>query len=191
MGIFNSLRHELVDFIEWMDDSKHTLVYRYPRHMNDIKHGARLVVRPGQAVVFVREGVIADVFKPGKYELSTQSLPIFARLAGWKHGFISPFRAEIYFVSTVTLTELKWGTPNPIVLRDPDFGSVRLRAFGHYTLRAIDPRALLKELVGTDGVVEAEEIGELATSSSSYSNRSTSPTARSSPSSIAPNTLAR
>lgn len=161
MGIFNTLRNELIDVIEWMDDSKHTLVWRFPRYQNEIKNGAKLIVRPGQTAVFVREGQLADVFTPGTHELSTQNLPVLSKLAAWKYGFNSPFKAEVYFVSTRTLTDLKWGTPNPVMLRDADFGPVRLRAFGNFTLRAIDPKALLRELVGTDGIFEAEEVNEL------------------------------
>jgi membrane protease subunit (stomatin/prohibitin family) len=161
MGIFNKLRNELIDIIEWVDDSKHTLVWRFPRYQNEIKNGAQLIVRPGQTAVFVREGQIADVFGPGSYELLTRNLPVLSTLAGWKYGFDSPFKAEVYFVSTRTLTDLKWGTPNPVMLRDADFGPVRLRAFGNFTLRAIDAKALLRELVGTDGIFEAEAVCEL------------------------------
>lgn len=161
MGIFNTLRNELIDIIEWVDDSKHTLVWRFPRYQNEIKNGARLIVRPGQNAVFVREGQLADTFEPGTYELTTKNLPLLSTLAGWKYGFESPFKAEVYFVSTRTLTDLKWGTPNPVMLRDADFGPVRLRAFGNYTLRAIDPKALIRELTGTDGIFEAEAVGEL------------------------------
>jgi membrane protease subunit (stomatin/prohibitin family) len=161
MGIFNTLKNELIDIIEWIDDSKRTLVWRFPRHQNEIKNGAKLIVRPGQSAIFVREGQLADVFEPGSYELSTKNLPLLGTLAGWKYGFESPFKAEVYFVSTRTLTDLKWGTPNPVMLRDADFGPVRLRAFGNFTLRAIDPKALLRELTGTDGIFEAEAVGEL------------------------------
>jgi membrane protease subunit (stomatin/prohibitin family) len=161
MGILDKLRAELIDIIEWVDDSRHTLVWRFPRYHNQIKHGARLVVRPGQVAIFVREGRVADVFGPGLHRLETRNLPVLSTLAGWKHGFDSPFLAEVYFVSTRVLTDLRWGTPNPVPMRDADFGSVRVRAFGSYTLRACDPRKLLHELVGTDGVYEADEVGEL------------------------------
>lgn len=161
MGIFNTLRNELIDIVEWIDDSQRTLVWRFPRYQNEIKDGARLIVRPGQVAVFVDQGKIADVFEPGSYELDTDNLPILSTLRGWMHGFRSPFKCEVYFVSTRTLTDLKWGTPNPIMLRDPEFGPIRLRAFGNYTLRAIDPKALLRELVGTDGIFESDEVAEL------------------------------
>src|SRR5206468_8502481 len=127
------------------------LCYRFPRYHNEIKNGAKLTVREGQAAVFVSEGQIADVFKPGMYTLDTKNLPILSTIKGWKYGFNSPFKAEVYFVSTRQITDLKWGTPNPIMLRDADFGPIRLRAFGTYALRAAKPEALLRELVGTDG----------------------------------------
>ena len=161
MGLLDKLRGELIDIIEWVDDSRHTLVWRFPRYHNQIKNGAQLIVRPGQVAVFVHRGELADVFEPGHYTLKTDNLPILSTLAGWKYGFDSPFKAEVYFVSTRQVTDLKWGTPNPIMLRDADFGPIRLRAFGTYALKAVDPRALLKELVGTDQEFEADEITEL------------------------------
>jgi membrane protease subunit (stomatin/prohibitin family) len=161
MALFEKLRAELIDIIEWMDDSQHTLVWRFPRYRNQIKYGAQLIVRPGQSAVFVHQGRIADVFGPGHYRLETKNLPVLSTLMGWMHGFDSPFKAEIYFVSTRQLTDLKWGTSNPVPLRDADFGPVRVRAFGTYTLRAVDPGRLLSELVGTDGVYEAEEVSAL------------------------------
>jgi membrane protease subunit (stomatin/prohibitin family) len=161
MALFEKLRAELIDIIEWIDDSQHTLVWRFPRYRNQIKYGAQLIVRPGQSAVFVHQGRIADVFGPGHYRLETKNLPVLSTLMGWMYGFDSPFKAEVYFVSTRQLTDLKWGTSNPVPLRDADFGPVRVRAFGTYTLRAIDPGRLLSELVGTDGVYEAEEVSAL------------------------------
>jgi len=161
MGLLDKLRGELVDIIEWIDDSRHTLAWRFPRYENQIKNGAALIVRPGQVAVFVHRGEIADQFEPGHYELTTDNLPILSTIMGWKHGFNSPFKSEVYFVSTRQITELKFGTPNPIMLRDPDFGPVRLRAFGIYSMRASDPKALLRELIGTDGRFESDEITEL------------------------------
>jgi membrane protease subunit (stomatin/prohibitin family) len=161
MGLLDKLRAELVDIVEWLDDGRHTLVWRFPRYHNQIKNGAALIVRPGQLAVFVREGKLADVFAPGTHRLETRNLPVLSTLAGWAKGFDSPFKAEVYFVSTRPITDLKWGTPSPVLLRDHDFGPVRVRAFGTYTLRAQDPRTLLEQLVGTDGVVEADEVSEL------------------------------
>lgn len=161
MGLLDKLRGEFVDIVEWVDDSQHTLVWRFPRYQNEIKNGAQLIVRPGQCAIFVDRGQIADVFEGGQYVLTTENLPVLSTLRGWKHGFESPFKCEVYFVSTRQLTDLKWGTPNPIMLRDADFGPLRLRAFGTYALRAVDPKILLRELVGTDGSFQADEIGEL------------------------------
>ena len=161
MGLFDKLRGELVDIIEWVDDSRRTLAWRFPRYQNEIKNGAQLIVRPGQMAVFVHRGEIADVFEPGHYELKADNLPVLSTIQGWKYGFDSPFRSEVYFVSTRQVTDLKWGTPNPIMLRDADFGPIRLRAFGTYTVKAVDPKALLKELIGTDQNFEVDEIGEL------------------------------
>jgi len=161
MGLFDKLRNEFIDIIEWVDDSRHTLVWRFPRYQNEIKNGAQLIVRPGQKAIFVHRGQVADVFEPGHYELKTDNLPLLGTLAGWKYGFNSPFRAEVYFISTKQLTDLKWGTPNPVMMRDPEFGPIRIRAFGTYALRAVDPGALLKELVGTDSSFDADAVSEL------------------------------
>jgi membrane protease subunit (stomatin/prohibitin family) len=161
MSIVEKLRGELIDIVEWVDDNRHTLVWRFPRYHNQIKNGAKLIVRPGQEAVFVHKGRIADVFRPGTHTLATGNLPVLSTLQGWKHGFDSPFKAEIYFVTTRQLTELKWGTPHPVIMRDPDFGAIRIRAFGTYTLTADDPKVLLRELVGTNAEFDAEEIGVL------------------------------
>jgi membrane protease subunit (stomatin/prohibitin family) len=155
MDIWRKLAAELVDIVEWIDsptsNPANTLVYRFERYQNEIKHGAKLVVREGQAAVFVNEGQIADVFTPGTYTLETKNLPILATLKGWKYGFNSPFKAEAYFVSTRQFTNLKWGTSNPIMRRDPEFGPVRLRAFGTYAIKCTEPGTLIKEIVGTSG----------------------------------------
>ncbi len=161
MGLFDKLRAEFIDIIEWLDDGRHTLVWRFPRYQNEIKQGAQLIVRPGQVAVFVRQGKLADTFKEGTHTLNTDNLPLLSTLAGWKHGFNSPFRSEIYFVSTRQLTDLKWGTSNPIMMRDVDFGPIRLRAFGVYALKALHPEVILRELVGTDGQFEADEVTTL------------------------------
>lgn len=162
MGLLDKMRTEFVDIIEWIDDTTHTLVWRFPRYQNEIKNGAKLIVRPGQVAVLVSNGQLADVFtEPDTYTLETKNLPILSTLQGWKYGFNSPFRSEVYFVRTTQITDLKWGTPNPIMMRDADFGPVRLKAFGNYIMRAVDAKVLIKALVGTDGQFEAEEIGEL------------------------------
>ncbi len=124
MALLDKLRAELIDIVEWIDDSEHTLVWRFPRYRNQIKYGAQLIVRPGQSAVFVHQGRIADVFEPGQYALETKNLPVLSTLMGWKYGFDSPFKSEIYFVSTRQLTDLKWGTSNPVpllpALRNPN-----------------------------------------------------------------------
>ncbi len=160
MGIMEKLWAEFVDIVEWIDDSQHTLVWRFPRFHNQIKNGAQLIVRPGQSAILVSHGKLADTFGPGRYSLETKNVPVLSTLLGWPHGFDSPFKAEVYFINTTRITDLKWGTPNPVIVRDADFGPVRLRAFGTYSLRAVDAKALLSELVGTDSVFEADEISE-------------------------------
>ena len=160
MAIWDKIRGELVDIIEWMDPSSDTMVHRFERHGNEIKHGAKLTVREGQAAVFIKEGKLADVFNPGMYTLDTQNLPIISTLEGWRHGFESPFKAEVYFISTRRFTNLKWGTKNPIMLRDAEFGPLRLRMFGTYCVRVVNPVAFIKEIVGTDGTFTTDEIIE-------------------------------
>ncbi len=147
MGIWEFVKSELIDVIEWLDDTGDTLVWRFPDQDHQIKMGAKLTVREGQAAVFVNEGQIADVFSPGLYSLSTQNMPVLTTLRSWKYGFESPFKAEVYFVNTRNFLDLRWGTQNPIMIRDPDFGMVRLRAFGTYGIRVTDPGKFMKEVV--------------------------------------------
>ncbi|MEM9725175.1 MAG: SPFH domain-containing protein [Pseudomonadota bacterium] len=158
MSFFDSIFGEFVDVIDWTDDTGDTLVWRFERHQNAIKHGAKLTVREAQSAVFVHEGRVADVFQPGMYKLHTNNLPILSTLQHWDHGFESPFKSEVYFVSRRRFTDLKWGTRNPVMLRDPEFGPIRLRAFGTYTLRVTDPGLFLREIVGTDGEFTTHEI---------------------------------
>lgn len=160
MGIFEKLRGEFVDIIEWLDPTNDTIVYRFERYNNEIKMGAKLTVRPGQKVVFVNEGRVADVFEPGMYRLSTENLPILSTLMGFPYGFNSPFKAEVYFFNTKVFTNLKWGTANPITVRDPELGAVRLRAFGNYSIRVAHPETLLQQLVSTDGLFQVDEISD-------------------------------
>lgn len=158
MGLWDKLWGEFVDVIEWTDDSSDTLVYRFERYGNEIKYGAMLTVREGQVAIFVDKGKIADVFQPGMYKLETNNLPILTTLENWPHGFESPFKAEVYFFNTKRFVDLKWGTRNPLMLRDPEFGAVRLRAFGTYAIRVADPVVFLREIVGTDGHFTTDEI---------------------------------
>lgn len=157
----DKLKGELVDIIEWIDDSRSTLAWRFPRYQNEIKNGAALIVREGQKAVFVYRGQLADQFDPGHYELKSESLPILSTLQGWKYGFDSPFRSEVYFINTRPVTDIKWGTPNPITIRDPDFRMVPVRANGTVVLRIVDTGVFLKEVIGTDSAVEADEIAVL------------------------------
>ena len=163
MGLFDWLTGQFIDVIEWTDDSQDTMVYRFPRHNNEIKYGAKLTVRESQMAIFVNEGVIADVLGPGIYELETKNLPIMTSLEHWDHAFNSPFKAEVYFVNTKRFTDLKWGTKNPIMVRDPEFSMVRLRAFGTYEIRITDPKQFMNEIVGTDNHFTIDEIDEQLT----------------------------
>ncbi|MCC5969781.1 MAG: SPFH domain-containing protein [Pararhodobacter sp.] len=149
--VFNFLKGQFIDVIEWLDDSRDTLVWRFERYGNNIMMGAKLTVREGQAAVFIHEGQLADIFGPGLYELQTNNMPLMTALQHWSHGFNSPFKSEVYFVNTRRFSGLKWGTQNPIMLRDPEFGALRLRAFGSYAIRVSDPGTFMKEIVGTDG----------------------------------------
>ena len=161
MGLIDKLQGELVDIIEWVDDSRSTLAWRFPRYNNEIKNGAQLIVREGQKAVFVYRGKLADTFDPGNYELKSENLPILGTLQGWKHGFKSPFRSEVYYINTRPVTDLRWGTPQPVTVRDPDFGMVQVRANGLCVVKIEDPAVFLREVIGTDSAVEAEEITEL------------------------------
>lgn len=161
MGIMAKMRGEVVDIIEWIDDSRTALAWRFPRYQNEIKQGAKLIVREGQQAVFVDQGKLADRFGPGTYEISTANLPILSTLRGWKHGFNSPFRSEVYFVNTRPITDFRWGTANPVTVRDPDFTMVQVRANGLCVLRVADPEIFLREVIGTDSRVEVEELAEL------------------------------
>lgn len=160
MGIFDKLKAEFIDIVEWLDQSNDTMIHRFERYHNEIKNGAKLTVRESQVAVFVSEGQVADVFQPGMYTLETRNLPILATLKGWKYGFNSPFKAEVYFANTKNFTDRKWGTKNPIMMRDPEFGPIRLRAFGSYAMRISDPVKVIREVAGTDGHFTADEITE-------------------------------
>ncbi|CUH78771.1 SPFH domain-containing protein [Tropicibacter naphthalenivorans] len=158
MPIFDFLRGQFIDVIHWTDDTRDTMVYRFEREGHEIKYGAKLTVREGQAAVFVHEGQLADVFTPGLYMLETNNMPIMTSLQHWDHAFQSPFKSEIYFVNTNRFTNLKWGTKNPIMIRDPEFGPTRIRAFGTYTVKVDNPALFLTEIVGTDGEFTMDEI---------------------------------
>ncbi|HVK15961.1 MAG TPA: SPFH domain-containing protein, partial [Fimbriiglobus sp.] len=159
MGLWDRITGEFIDIIEWTEPSQNEiLAYRFTRYKNEIKNGAQLIVREGQAAAFVKEGQLADVKGPGKYTLDTNNFPILSTILGWKYGFESPFKSEVYFISTRQWTDQKWGTQNPVMMRDPEFGPVRVRAFGSYAFKVTDPGTFLKELVATDPSFEAFEV---------------------------------
>src|SRR5919108_880514 len=160
MGILDRLSPtaQFIEVIEWLDSSSNTLVYRFPVKDQEIKNGAQLIVRESQSAVFVHEGQIADQFGPGRYTIDGGNTPILTKLGAWKYGFNSPFKSEVYFVNTKQFTDLKWGTPNPVMMRDTDFGMVRLRAFGIYSMRVSNPAAFIKEVAGTSGRFITEDV---------------------------------
>ena len=164
MGIFDKIKeklsHEFIDIIEWLDYTDDTICHRFERYQNEIKNNAKLIVREGQTAVFINEGQLADVFKPGTYTLSTQNLPLLTTLKGWKYGFDSPFKAEVYFVNTHLFTDEKWGTKNPITLNDDRFGLVEIRAFGTYAFKIGDAGKFVVDIVGTDNNFTNFEINE-------------------------------
>lgn len=164
MGLFDEIKkklsHEFIDIVEWLDETNNTIVHRFERYQNEIKNGAKLVVREGQSAVFVSEGQLADVFTPGTYTLNTKNLPILATLKGWKYGFNSPFKAEVYFVNTRLFPDEKWGTKNPVMLSDERFGLTEIRAFGTYSFKIGDPGKFVVDVVGTDGNFTNYEVNE-------------------------------
>jgi excisionase family DNA binding protein len=160
MGLMDFIKSQLIEIIEWTDDSRDTLSYRFPDDDKEIKRGAQLIVRESQMVQFVYLGQFGDQFGPGKHTLTTDNIPVLSRLKGWKYGFESPFKADVYYVTTRLFTGNKWGTSNPVMVRDQDFGIVRLRAFGTYDFRIIDAPRFLKEVAGTDVHFRLEEFAD-------------------------------
>ncbi len=164
MGILGFIKSQLIDIIEWMDNSNYTLVHRFPDEDHEVKNGAKLICRENQAAILVNEGQIADIFGPGTHTLSTQNVPVLSRLKGWKYGFSSPYKVDVYYVNLKQYIDQKWGTANPVLIRDPEFsvagrpGRVRIRAFGSYNFKISDPGTFFKELVGTQGMYTTDEI---------------------------------
>ena len=158
MGILDILRGQLIDVIEWISDDPNTMVHKYDMNGKEIMMGAQLTVRESQVAVFVNEGQLADVFQPGRYELQTSNMPIMTALKAWKFGFNSPFKADVYFINTKQFLDRKWGTTNPVMMRDSEFGMIRLRAFGIYSFRVSDPTAFLKEVFGTSSLFTTEGV---------------------------------
>ena len=161
MAILDFLKKQFIDIIEWTDDSRDTLSYRFPDEDKEIKRGAQLIVRESQVVQFVYLGQYGDTFGPGKHTLTTDNIPVLSRLKGWKYGFESPFKADVYYVVTRLFTGNKWGTSNPVMMRDQDFGIVRVRAFGTYDFRIVDPQRFLREVAGTDNHFRLDEFADV------------------------------
>ena len=162
MGIFDAIgsfvKGQFIDVIEWTDNSSNTMVHKYDMGGKEIMMGAQLTVRESQVAIFVNEGEIADVYGPGRYELSTSNMPIMTKLQSWKFGFNSPFKADVYFVNTKQFLDRKWGTANPVMMRDAEFGMIRIRAFGVYAFKVADPVVFLREVFGTKKVTTAEDV---------------------------------
>lgn len=158
MGLFSFIKNELIDIIQWENSSDDTMVWKFPKQDNEIKMGAKLTVRESQQAVFLNEGRLADVFQPGLYTLQTQNMPILSKLMGWKYGFQSPFKADVFFVNTKQFIDQKWGTKNAITLDDPRFGLVEMRAFGTFAYRITDAGKFLKEVAGIDKLFTTEEV---------------------------------
>ncbi|MBQ3157400.1 MAG: SPFH domain-containing protein [Clostridia bacterium] len=162
MGFFDTIgsivRSQFIDVIEWTDNSSNTMVHKYDMGGKEIMMGAQLTVRESQVAIFVNEGELADVYGPGRYELSTSNMPIMTKLQSWKFGFNSPFKADVYFVNTKQFLDRKWGTANPVMMRDAEFGMIRIRAFGVYAFKVADPMTFLREVFGTKKVTTAEDV---------------------------------
>ena len=153
------LKKQLLEIIEWTDNSKDTLVYRFPlEKREEIMNSSTLVVRPSQTAVFVHKGQIADIFAPGTYKLATENIPFLTKLLSLPTGFNSPIKAELYFINTKQFPGLKWGTQNPIMLRDPEFGNIRVRGFGTYSFKIVDVRKFMEEVFGTNGLYKVADI---------------------------------
>ena len=158
MGILDVIKGQLIDVIEWSDNSGKTMVHKYDMNGKEIMMGAQLTVRESQVAIFVNEGQLADVFEPGRYELQTSNMPILTALKSWKYGFNSPFKADLYFINTKQFLDMKWGTSNPVMMRDAEFGMIRLRAFGIYSFKVSDPATFLKEVFGTSALFTVEGV---------------------------------
>jgi excisionase family DNA binding protein len=160
MGIMDFIKGELIDVIEWTDDSRDTLSYRFPDEDKAVKNGAQLIVRESQVVQFLYLGQFGDLFGPGKHTLTTENIPVMTKLQSWKYGFNSPFKADVYYINTRLFTGNKWGTSNPIMARDTDFGIVRMRAFGTFDFKITDPQLFLKEVAGSDQNFRLDEFAD-------------------------------
>ena len=160
MGLIDYLKTQFLEIIQWQDDSRDTISFRYPDMDKEIKRGAQLIVRESQVAQFVYLGQFGDTFGPGKWTLTTDNIPILSTLRGWKYGLESPFKADVYFVNTRLFTGNKWGTANPVMMRDTDFGIVRVRAYGTFDFHVVDPKLFLKEVAGTDDHFRLDEFAD-------------------------------
>jgi membrane protease subunit (stomatin/prohibitin family) len=160
MGLFDFIKNEFVEVIDFTDDTTDTVIYKFPDKGNKIMNGAQLIVRESQVVVLMNEGAFGDMYNAGRHELSTQNMPVTTTLKSWKYLFNSPFKVDVFFVNTKQFTNLKWGTSNPIIMRDPEFKQVRLRSFGTYTMRVTDPQKFIKEFAGTNPWVRIDLVSE-------------------------------
>lgn len=158
MGLWDKVKGQFIDVIEWLDDVGDAIIYKFPRYDNEIKNGAQLIVRESQVAVFLHEGELGDIFGPGRHELTTANIPVLTTLKSWKYAFNAPFKCDVFFVSTKQFTDLKWGTKNPIMMRDAEFGPVRLRAFGTYCIQINDPGQFILQIAGTDQLFLTHEI---------------------------------
>ncbi|NLO86345.1 MAG: hypothetical protein GX096_13135 [Clostridiales bacterium] len=156
--IKNVITSQLIDVIEWTDDSQNTMAHRYDMNGKEIMMGAQLTVRESQAAIFVNEGQLADVFQPGRHELTTQNMPVMTALKAWKFGFNSPFKSDLYFVNTKQFMNRKWGTSNPVMMRDVEFGMLRIRAFGSFSFRVSNPTTFMKEVFGTSSLFTVDGV---------------------------------
>ncbi len=161
MGLFNFTKKQLLSVIEWEDSSKDVMVYKFPLNKREeIMNSSTLVVRPSQVALFVHKGQICDVFAPGTYKLATENIPFLTKILSLPTGFDSPIKAEVYFVNTKQMTGHKWGTQNPIMMRDADFGNVRLRAFGMYSFKVKEPKTFMEQVFGTNNLYKTSDVSE-------------------------------
>lgn len=159
MGLFNFIKGQFIEVIEWVDPSRDTIIWKFPDSDKEVKMGAQLTVRESQVAILINEGKIADVYEPGRHELTTRNMPILTKLKSWKHGFDSPFKVDIYFLNTRQFTDNKWGTPSPVYVPDAKFGQVEFRAFGSYNFRVGDPAKFFTEFAGTDQHLTLDDLG--------------------------------
>lgn len=158
MGLFNFIRGQFIDVIEWVDPSRDTIIYKFPDEDKEVKMGAQLTVRESQVAILINEGKLADVYQPGRYELTTRNMPLMTSLRSWKYGFDSPFKVDVYYVNTRQFTDQKWGTPTPVYIPDAKFGQVEIRAFGAYNFRVADAGKFFTEFSGTDPLVKVSDL---------------------------------